>query len=210
MHTFAFRPFRLPLTLTVTLAAVLLLTGCFSRSPLQKQLFALMPAVQLVRGASDTNAIVLRHVTVTVCAPFDTKSFVYRTGPQSFEMDPNAEFMGPPARLLAAAIESGLRQSGVFAQIASPGSALPSARILEVQVTELCADFSNPSEPEAVFSANFLLFDNKKGSSGELLRNIQLTRRVRLKESSAVAVAAALNTALEQILAEVAPKLAIP
>ena len=206
MHTIAFRPFRLPLTFTTCLAAVLLLAGCLSRSPLQKQFFALMPAVQPVGGASDTNAIVLRHVTVS--APFDIQSFVYRTGPQSFETDPNAEFLAPPARLLAAAIESGLRQSGIFAQIIPPGSALRPARILEVQVTELCADFSNPSAPEAVIAANFLLIDNKKGGSGDLLRDIKLTRRVPLKERSAAAAAAALNAALEQILAAAAPQLA--
>jgi len=194
------------LRLAVGLVAAAFLSGCLSRPALDKQSFTFAPVVQPLAGAADTNIVVFRGATVS--APYDGKSFVYRTGPQSFESDPNAEFMASPARLLGPAIEEGLRQSGAFAQIVDPGSALRPPLSLEARVSELYGDFSKPSAPEAVLSAEFLLIDHRKGGAGELVCAVRLSRRVRLKERTAAAVAQALNTALEQTLAEAAVQLA--
>jgi len=184
----------------------LLLAGCLSRPPLRQELFAFEPTVKPLPGAANTNVLSLRLVSVNT--PFNEISFVYKTGPQRFETDPNAAFMATPEHLLFPAIQSGLRQSGVFAQIIEPNSALRPTLALEVRVSELYGDFSNPSQPEAVFSAEFILINVGKDASGAQLLDARLGRRVPLKDRTAAAVAQALNTALEQVLAEAAAKLA--
>ncbi len=183
------------------LASVLGLVGCLSRPALQHQSFGLQPATLL----SNTNSHplgVLAIRTVQVNPLFERRSFVYRLGPELYESDPYAEFMVIPSRALATAIRACLRSSGCFENVVEPGSQLEPNAFLEVHARELYGDFQKSGAPEAVLSLSLLLFESGTGQEQKLVSQKDYARRVRLKEATAVALAAGWNQALAELMTE--------
>ena len=178
----------------------LAVTGCVSRPQIVRETFAFTsPSAQAASAPATTNVLAL--TTVTIAAPYDEKTLIYRTGEQTFERDFAAEFMGPPARLLGEALRAGLRQGRVFTQVTEPGSALKPNLVAEVHVSELYGDFSKPT-PEAVLTLRILLFDASHGLPETVREQLSFTRRIPIKERTASQMVAAWNTGLDEIVTE--------
>src|SRR5579862_3660736 len=93
----------------VFFAAVCLLTGCLARPHLDQQSFIFAaPPPSGTKAAPGVRVLGLR--TLQVAAPFQDRAFVYRTGEFSYERDPYAEFLVPPAEGLASPVCGWLRQ----------------------------------------------------------------------------------------------------
>ncbi len=137
-----------------------------------------------------------------VAAPFDGRSFVYRTGEYSFESDPYAEFFASASDSLLVPIRGSLRQSGAFQAVVEPGSALKPNTVAEISVLELYGDFRRPQEAAAVLKLRILVFDAPNGVAGKVIDEREYARRIALKERTAGALMAGWNAALAQILAE--------
>ena len=178
----------------------LLLTGCLSRPALVYQNYALHTSSPEKRADSSAQGILsVRNVQVSPL--FERRSFVYRTGPDRYELDPFAEFMVLPSRALAIPVRSYLRGSGVFQDVTEPGSELMPNSVLELHAQELYGDFRTPGQPAAVLTIRMLLFDSETGQQ-KLLFQKAYSQRVPLKERSATALAAGWNQALTQIMSE--------
>ena len=157
-----------------------------------------LPAAPESTSASGTAVLLLRSVVV---APmFDAKALVYRLGEHTWEQDPYAEFLVPPAAMLAGPLRTALRRSGVFRDVIEPGSALTPDRVAEIQVTEFYGDFRNKAEPAAVLSLRCTIFDT--GSKQPVRLQKEYARRLALPERTAAGVVAGWNEALGQILGE--------
>jgi ABC-type uncharacterized transport system auxiliary subunit len=193
--------FNFPLLFTVyCLLITLAFTGCLSRPALVHQTYALHTAPPEKRAESSTQSI-LSVRTVQVSPLFERRSFAYRTGPDRYEFDPYAEFMVLPSRALAIPVRSYLRGSGVFQDVAEPGSELMANSVLEIHAHELYGDFRTPGQPAAVLTIRMLLFDSETGQQKLLLQK-NYSQRVPLKEPSAAALAAGWNQALTKIMSE--------
>ena len=182
------------------------LTGCLSRPPLARETFALtLPAAPESTNTSGTAVLLLRSVVV---APmFDGKALVYRLGEHTWEQDPYAEFLVPPAAMLAGPLRTALRRSGVFRDVIEPGSALTPDRVAEIQVTEFYGDFRNQAEPMAVLALRCTIFEI--GPKQRVRLQKEYARRLALPERTAAGVVAGWNEALGQILGELVADLQV-
>jgi ABC-type uncharacterized transport system auxiliary subunit len=189
--------------LALTVLAALSLSGCLSKPPLVKQTFAFQIPPAGTNSPSSASSGVLEIRRITVASAFDNQSFIYRTGPYSYERDPYAEFLVPPEEILLAPMQAYFRDSGLFRDVVVRGSAVKPDVILEVQVMELYGDFQNKTEPDAVLRLKFT-FLNANGSSGRSSKQILLEKeyaeRISFKTRTASALMAAWNEDLEKIL----------
>lgn len=177
-------------------------TGCLSRPAMLKRTYAFdTPSIGSTTTVSSSisSAPVLAIKNVTVAAPFDGPSFVYRMEPQSFERDPYALFLVPPGRSLTETIRSRLRLTGAFADVLEAQTGQVSDVELEVTIRELFGDFSPGSSPTAVLSGRFVFLDGNR----RLLWQTDLQRRIPLSDRTAQAVMSGWDQAIAEIVASV-------
>ena len=188
--------------MTMSLATSLSLTGCLSKPALHRQTFALQtPPATNVTARSQT---VLELLTCKVSPLFAGKPFVYRTGPDAYEVDPYAAFLIAPNQALAIPIRAYLRNSGVFKDVIESGSPLVPDMILDVHVPELFGDFRNPRQPAAALSLRMNFFSVEHGKPGKLFFQKDYSRHLLVKQNTAAEVAAGWDQAFAEIMAEAA------
>jgi ABC-type uncharacterized transport system auxiliary subunit len=171
------------------------LVGCISRPALRHEYFALQsPPLALVKS-SGGSVVSLRPVQVS--AIYDRRAFVYRAGPESYEIDNYAGFIAPPGRLIGIPIRAYLLNSGLFKDVVEPGSAISAGKIIEVYVVDLYGDFQNSDAPAAVLSLRIHMYDAEDLKSD---LDKSYFSRVPLKNRSAAAVAAGWSQALDEIM----------
>jgi uncharacterized lipoprotein YmbA len=182
------------------LLIALLGNGCLSKPALKTQMFAFQSPPPAESASQTGPVIMLRSVSVSPI--FDNNSFIYRTGPETYEIDPYASFMAAPAQAIAVGIRSRLLASGHIQSVVEPASSIPANQLMEVHVSELYGDFSQPGKGAAVLSARITLFrlDNI-GNRQPVFQN-DYTRRIALKNNTAANVMAGWNEALDQIMAD--------
>jgi cholesterol transport system auxiliary component len=184
---------------TLLYAAICLLAGCLARAPMDKQTFVLAPPpVAAPLAASGGRVLGIR--SLQVAAPFEGKSFVYRTGEFSYDRDPYAEFMVRPADSLIAPISSWLRQASGFSAVVEAGSALKPNTLVEIQIVRLYGDFRPSEHPAAVLAMRFVFFDAPNGVAGKVILEREYTREIPLKARTAAALSEGWSQALAQIL----------
>jgi cholesterol transport system auxiliary component len=180
-----------------------MLTGCLSRPALIQQTYALQSPHSANPAVPKSNAVLAVRV-VEVSPLFEGRDFVYRTGPDQYEVDPYAAFLVSPNHTLAIALRGGLRNSGAFKDVVEPESQLAANIDLEVHVTELYGDFRKPGPPAAVLSLRALFFETGGKTAHEPFLEKEYTHRVSLPKQTAAALAAGWNQALSTIVGEVA------
>jgi len=178
------------------------LTGCISRPALTRQTFAFSAPTIF-----STNAVAGGHVLgirkLQIAAPFDDRSFVYRTGEFSYVRDPYAGFLGSPADALLAPMRGWLRDSGSFSAVVEAGSALKPDTLVEINVSQLFGDFRQSEHPAAAITMRFVFFDAPNGIPGKVILQQAYSRSVPLEALTAAALMDGWNRALAEILAEV-------
>jgi cholesterol transport system auxiliary component len=184
------------------LAFVLGLTGCISRTTLNKRTFIFNAS-----AVSATNVVagyrVLGIRSLQIAAPFEGRSLVYRTGEFSYVRDPYAEFLGPPAEELLVPMRGWLRDSGNFIAVTEAGSALKPDLLVEISVNQLFGDFRQPEHPAAVVTIRFVFFNAPNGVPGKVILQQEYSRRIPLSAPTAAALMEGWNQALAEIVSEV-------
>jgi hypothetical protein len=137
---------------------------------------------------------------VQVPAIYDKRAFIYRTGPESYEIDDYAGFLAPPGRVIGFPIRTYLLNSGLFKDVVEPGSVIPAKKNIEVYVVDLYGDFQKPDAPAAVLSLRVHMYDAENYSS-DLDKNY--SSRVPLKTKTAAGVAAGWSQGLAEIMKQV-------
>lgn len=183
------------------LIAILLVCGCASRAHWKKEAFALAAPSGETGSAAHTNILSLHRVTVSPL--FEGQPLVYRTGENSYERDPYAEFLVPPNRMLEQSLRIWLRNGHAFADVTDPGSSLKSSCAMEVSASQLYGDFSQPAKPFAVLQLRFLLYSAETANRGRVFWQREFFRRLPLAQRTPAALVAGWNTGLQQIMAEV-------
>jgi uncharacterized lipoprotein YmbA len=109
---------------------------------------------------------------VRIAKPYDTQLFVYKTGPSAFVSDYYAGFIAAPDKLLGAALSQWLNDSGAVKYAVVPGSMMAYSTVLEINVTSLYGDYSDPKKPRAVLELRAFLVNEDPASSRVLLQKL--------------------------------------
>lgn len=185
----------------VLLGAASLLAGCLSRPALKVESFAFETPAVTGSGVTSTNILALK--SVTIAPTFEGQQFVYRTGDQTYERDPYAMFLVPPARMLMGTLAAHLRNGAGFADVLTETSPIKTSRSAQVYISELYGDFRKPEEAAAVLTLRFVLVVSDGAALGQSIWQREVSRRVALTQRTAAALAAGWNDALVQSMAEI-------
>jgi len=187
---------------TTVILGISLLSGCLSRPSLVKQSFTLSCPPMTSSPATTTNRV-LGIKRLMIAAPFDDQSLVYRTGEFSYERDPYAEFLVPPAEAFAVAIRGYFQDSGVFNTVTEAGSAFMPDVLVEIFIDQLYGDFRDHADASAVLAMHFIFFNASTGTPGRVLEQKACSRRIHVKARTAASLMEGWNEALKEVLNEV-------
>lgn len=177
--------------------AVALSAGCLSRPALVKESFAF--ASPPISNSVAKAGPVLGLRQVFVAPPFDSQAFTYRTGAFSYERDPYAGFLVSPEESLAEPVRTYFRNSGAFAEVSEPQSAVKPQIELEISVTQLYGDFRDRSHPAAILEMRLLAYQNAAEGPSKLILHKDYSSRILLQGRTAAALIAGWNEALRQL-----------
>jgi len=178
-----------------------ILCGCASGSRWTRQMFAFSLPPETTATNSNTNLVALRRVSISPL--FQSRSFTYRTGEDSYEQDPYAGFLIPPEQAVAEAIRASMRASGVFGRLVPPGSDLAPSLIAAVSVTQLYGDLRNRSQPLGTMAIHFICYEVNDGVPGPIVLDKVCARETPMVARTPDALMAAWDTDLRKIMEEI-------
>ena len=189
----------------VALCALALVAGCgFTRSSPVKETYLLDPAAPPAAAKPQPGS--LRVGAINVAAPFRGRNFVVRDTELQYESDFYHEFIVPPAPMLADATTRSLGAAKVFASVSRPGAATSADWVLDGFVSALYADMRDAKQTAAVIEVTYYLSRDDGVSSPMWSQTYR--KEVPVASSSTSAYVGGLNTALAEILADLARDLA--
>jgi len=142
----------------------------------------------------------LKIGSVSVAAPYDGRSLVYRLGDQRFEKDFYNIYTTLPAEMIANAEREWINKSGIFAAAVGQSNSFFPYYTLQATVNEFYGDYR--VRPEAVVSIEFFLTVQSSGKTNPLIGNNRYTKRITLKDNTPEALVTGQQQALAEILKE--------
>ena len=137
---------------------------------------------------------------VSVAAPYDGRSLVYRLGDQRFEKDFYNVYTTLPAEMVSNAERQWINQSGIFSAAVGQSNTFFPYYTLQATVNEFYGDYR--VRPEAVVSMEFFLTVENGGKVNPMIGNIRYTKRIALKDNTPAALVLGQQQALAEILRE--------
>jgi hypothetical protein len=186
---------------TPILLAAVVLCGCASGPNWTRREYSFSLASDPPTTNSFSNTVALSRVTISPL--FQSRSFTYRTGENSYEQDPYAGFLIPPERALGESIRAWMRANAVFGRMVELGSGLTPTIAVEVSVNELYGDFRKASEPVAKMEIHFTCYEIKDGAAGRVLFDKVCARETALARKTPEALMAAWDADLREIMKEI-------
>lgn len=187
-------------------AAAAALAGCsIVRTSPVKATFLLEPAMP--PPVAKPQPGVLRIGTINVAAPYRGRSFVVRESELKFESDYYYEFLSPPGTIIGDATARALTAARVFGTVLPLGVPADSDWLLEGFVGAIYGDARVPAQSAAVLQITYYLSRTSAGS-GTPFWNRAYEKRIPFEGGSSNRYVTALNTALSEILADLARDLA--
>ncbi len=185
--------------LSLLFLLALICNGCLSKPALRTQLFAFQTPPP---AASPSSMRVLALRPVTVSPIFDNNSFIYRTGPETYEIDHYASFMASPGQSIGIAVRAHLLASGLFQNVIEAGSPARADVLMGVHVTELYGDFSQPGHPAAVLAMQITLVPVMNANNRRPILQKEYSSRIPLEKNTAADVMTAWDTGLGEIMTD--------
>ena len=185
-----------PISASLFLSSILFIAGPIGCGDLLKQPAPAKALFSIEPGAPDaaaspgpaTAAVAIERVLqvrpLRVSPPFDGVSFVYQTAPSQFAFDYYNNFVASPSALLTNGLMGWLEKSGPL-RVVGAGSSIQSDLVLECEVNKLLIDFSDPTNPQAVIDARFLLYSDRTTKAAVLLDRSYVISRPLLHNSPA-------------------------
>lgn len=179
----------------------LLLCGCASRPAWKRQSFAFSVPDDPPSTNATQRSVGLSRVSISPL--FQSRSFTYRTGSDSYEQDPYATFLIPPERMLAESIRAWMRASGGFGHVVEPGSGFLPMVSMVISINELYGDFRNPAQPIGTMSIHFLGYELDEGMPRRIIFDRLCSQQTPLTRKTPAALMAAWDVDLRQIMNQI-------
>lgn len=180
------------------LIPAIIFCGCTSGPSWKSQSFAFsLPADPPTTNASE-KVVALNRVSIS--PTFQSRSFTYRTGDNSYEQDPYAGFLIPPERALAESIRASMRSSGVFGRVVEPGSGIMPTVIVEASINELYGDFRQSSRPVGTMGIHIMCYEVQDGESRNIVFDKYFLQETALSRKTPAALMAAWDEDLLEIM----------
>ncbi|MGH7971400.1 MAG: hypothetical protein ACREIC_21995 [Limisphaerales bacterium] len=183
------------------LPLAIVVCGCASGPTWKRQSFAFaLPEDPPTTNVCD-RLVALRRVSISPV--FQSRSFTYRTGENSYEQDPYAGFLIPPERALEESIRASMRASAVFGRVVEPGSRITPSLIVEVAIKELYGYFRNPSRPVATMALHFMCYETRDGAPQRVILDTFCSHETLLAAKTPAALMAAWDADLREIMNQI-------
>ena len=137
---------------------------------------------------------------VSVAAPYDGRSLVYRLGDQRFEKDFYHVYTALPAEMVSNAERQWINQSGIFSAAVGQSNTFFPYYTLQAIVNEFYGDYR--VRPEAVVSMEFFLTVENGGKVNPMIGSNRYTKRITLKDNTPAALVLGQQQALAEIFKE--------
>jgi uncharacterized lipoprotein YmbA len=137
---------------------------------------------------------------VSVAAPYDGRSLVYRLGDQRFEKDFYHVYTALPAEMVSNAERQWINQSGIFSAAVGQSNTFFPYYTLQATVNEFYGDYR--VRPEAVVSMEFFLTVENGGKVNPMIGSNRYTKRITLKDNTPAALVLGQQQALAEIFKE--------
>ena len=137
---------------------------------------------------------------VSVSAPYDGRSLVYRLGDQRFEKDFYHVYTALPAEMVSNAERQWINQSGIFSAAVGQSNTFFPYYTLQATVNEFYGDYR--VRPEAVVSMEFFLTVENGGKVNPMIGSNRYTKRITLKDNTPAALVLGQQQALAEIFKE--------
>jgi hypothetical protein len=137
---------------------------------------------------------------VSISPTFQSRSFTYRTGDNSYVQDPYAGFLIPPERALAESIRASMRASGVFGRVVEPGSGIQPTLVVEVSVDELYGDFRQALRPVGTMGIHLMCYEVQAGEPRRIIFDKYCLQETPLARKTPAALMAAWDIDLREIM----------
>lgn len=189
-----------------------LLSGC-GQSALAERKYYVLDAVREGKPAAVHSDATLRLRRFNVDEAFATRGLVYRVDEFRYEPDYYHQFLVLPGVMITEEARDWLANSGLFGRVTAVGSRLESAYLLEGNVIDLYADFTQKAAPEAVVEIRFfLLAGPEAGESVALSETYRAATPISTRTAEAVvgALSKSLADILTRLEADIAKVLARP
>ena len=142
----------------------------------------------------------LKIGAVSVAAPFDGRSLVYRLGDQRYEKDFYNVYSAIPAEMIAISERKWINQANIFALTVGQGNSLFPYYMLQTTVNEFYGDYR--IRPEAVVTLEFILTTTNAGIGNPIIGANRYSKRIALKDNTPEALALGQQQALAEIFKE--------
>ena len=142
----------------------------------------------------------LKIGSVSVAAPFDGRSLVYRLGDQRFEKDFYNVYTTLPAEMISNAERQWINQSGIFSAAVGQSNTFFPYYTLQASVNEFYGDYR--VRPEAVVSIEFFLTVESAGKTNPIIGTNRYTKRIALKDNTPGSLVLGQQQALAEIFKE--------
>ncbi|MCL5278698.1 MAG: PqiC family protein [Planctomycetes bacterium] len=179
----------------------LLLSGCGQSAIAERKYYVLDTVRAGPPDAIHTDATVrLRRFNVDEA--FAGRSLVYRVDEFRYEPDYYHQFLVLPGVMITEEARDWLANSGLFARVTAVGSRVESTYLLEGNVIDLYADFTQKAPPEAIMEIRFFLL-----AGPEADESVVLSQTYRAATPISAKTAEAIVGALSQSLADILTRL---
>jgi len=187
--------------LTRILIVVIACCSCSSGPHWKRQGFAFsIPADPPTTNATETITALSR---VSISPIFQSRSFTYRIGENSYEQDPYAGFLVPPERALAESIRAWMRLGATYGRVVDPGSGITPNMVVEVSITELYGDFRTPAQPTAAMGLRMMCYEIQDGAPRRIVLDKVCSHATPLERKTPGALMAAWDEDLREIMNEI-------
>jgi ABC-type uncharacterized transport system auxiliary subunit len=150
-------------TLFISILALSLLACATQSSTPKLKQYSLIQGAETTSTSTEDHSLVLRVLPATIEAPFSNKNFIYKMTSSHYVSDPYNAFISPPNLQLSQYVLHHL-QGKVNATVISSDNLVKANTILQLNVSELYADYTNPSHPTAHIQISAILYQDIDGT----------------------------------------------
>jgi uncharacterized lipoprotein YmbA len=177
--------------------STLLLNACMNSAPAPTTQYFSLYSSDITQSQTNTNAIQIRLIPISVNQQFNSSHFVFRTNKHQYKTDPYNQLMTTPSEQIYQYVLGQMSQQEKFRLVAT-NNLTTSRYLLQLDIEKLYSDFQDPASPFSTITVTATLYQNNNGDF-ELAARKQFTEFADISSSQAIDVIAGYDTMLQKV-----------